>query len=98
LVAVAVLLFLLWKKKKAAPPPDENLVEDELSGTFGTGENEKYISEYGLSDGGRPLDGASDHAGRSRAATSDQAYHSDVEHVSEHNPEDIEDALDPCAT
>jgi hypothetical protein len=91
LVAVAALLLLLFLFKKKKKPPDlaEETVESE-SAVGSAGEMELYISEYGLSDGVRPVDGDDDREDLPNVAGSGDALGSDFAGASEHNPDDIE--------
>jgi hypothetical protein len=92
LVALLIVLFLLKRKKK---DPKE-IADDECTETDTTlstaGDDDVYISEYGLSDGVRPVDPSEDCQDLPQAVSTGGNYESDIENASEHNPE-FEDAM-----
>jgi hypothetical protein len=87
-LAALLLLFLLRKKTKSLQEPEET-VSDTMTVT--NEEDEVYISEYGLSDGVRPVDDHDELEDLPRAAPIDLTYDSDLQNASEHNPDDFGD-------
>jgi hypothetical protein len=83
-----VLLLFLFKKKKKEPDRAE-----ETPGLESTtiGELDEYISEYGLSDAGQPVDGEDDKDDLPQVGYSGDAVGRDFDCASEHNPDEIED-------
>jgi hypothetical protein len=90
LAGLILLVVLLKKKKEPSHPADSGTASPDLT----TEDNCTFISEYGLSEdehrGGGVEDLPSDIV---CPAASDHGYQSDVEHLSEHNPEDLDNPL-----
>jgi hypothetical protein len=93
-LAALLLLFLLKRKKNQG---DQGEVDETMTvETTSMDDDEIYISQYGLSDGVRPIDGDDDYEDLPQAAPSDEPYNEEFENASEHNPEDLEGVpLDP---
>jgi hypothetical protein len=92
----ALLLLLLLRKKKKQEEVEEGEETVGSESTLGTidGEDE-YISEYGLSDGVRPLDSDQDVNDLPNDEL-DSNFIDECSNASEHNPEELDDgALDP---
>jgi hypothetical protein len=93
--ALAALLLLLLLKKKKKPVEEPN-GETETETTLNSiDDDDVYISEYGLSDGVRPVDDSDDHEDLPQCAPGEGNYGSDIENASEHNPEFEDDIVDP---
>jgi hypothetical protein len=95
-LAALLLLLFLFKRKKPADMPEE--AEEETAGSDQTVNlsDGGYISEYGLSDGVRPVDSDEDDEDLPQAGPGDGNYDSDLENASEHNPDELDEvALDP---
>jgi hypothetical protein len=91
-IAIAALLTLLLflKRRKQKPEEPEGTVSTET--TLEAEEDDgRYISEYGLSDGVRPVDHNGDAEDLPRVDGPEGDYHSDMENASEHNPEELGD-------
>jgi hypothetical protein len=86
LAALALLLLLLKKKKKAIEELEET--GESTAGTID--EDDAYISEYGLSDGVRPVDSDEDREDVPHEAMDDSGEDSGGEHMSEHNPDELD--------
>lgn len=92
-MAALLLLFLLKKKKKPPPMDEETIASDSAMETI-TEEN-AYISEYGLSDGVRPVDGDEDQKDLPRQGSGGSDDHSDLQNASEINPDEFDPSLGP---
>jgi hypothetical protein len=88
LAALAALLLLLFLKRKKKKPDEEPEATIESEATTTVDEDDMYISEYGLSDGGRPIDEDEDVEDLPQVAASAGDYNSDMQNASEHNPDE----------
>jgi hypothetical protein len=86
LAALALLLLLLKKKKKQVEEPEET--GESTVGTID--DDDAYISEYGLSDGVKPVDSDEDREDLPHEALGDSGEGNVPEHVSEHNPDELD--------
>jgi hypothetical protein len=93
LAGVIVLVFLLKKKKKVQHEEEVEMGEGECEDETNDGETATYVSEYGLSDDGPIPDLENQHEDVLDGPPAEPCHDSDFEHVSEHNPEDFEDAV-----
>jgi hypothetical protein len=84
LAALALLLLLLKKKRKKVEAPEETV--ESVSHTID--DDDAYISEYGLSDGGKRLESDEDREDLPQEALGDSNEDSVAEHLSEHNPDE----------
>jgi hypothetical protein len=96
---VALLLLLLRKKQKNEEDEeecDEGLENDESVSRVDDGEHEEYVSEYGLSDGVVPLNDGLHDTGDLPSPTDSLDEHgmSEMDEVSEYNPDDFENVFD----
>jgi hypothetical protein len=89
-LAALVLLLLLFKKRKKVDEVVET-VESEATLESTIDEDDVYISEYGLSDGVRPMDDDDDYGDLPRDVSPDGACDSETGNISEHNPEELDE-------
>jgi hypothetical protein len=95
---LALLLFLIRKRKKPGEKeePEHTTCDDASRSVI---DDDGYISEYGLSDGVQAVDDADDQEDLPQAGPELGDYRSDVENMSEHNPEELGDeGIDPDET
>jgi hypothetical protein len=94
LAAIGALLLLLFliKRRKRMDPNEPNETGGESTAETMT-ENEAYISEYGLSDGVRPMNDEEIREDLPQVVGDDGQYGSEIENASEHNPEDLDEGL-----
>jgi hypothetical protein len=86
LAALALLLLLLKKKKEKVEEPEET--GESTAGTID--DDDAYISEYGLSDGVRPVESDEDREDLPQEAVDNSDEGSVAEHLSEHNPDEVD--------
>jgi hypothetical protein len=88
-LAALVLLFLLKRKKKDVIAPVEDDVE---TGSRTIDEDDAYVSEYGLSDAVQQVDSEEGGEDMPQGIPEVESEGSDMEGLSERNPDDIEAA------
>jgi hypothetical protein len=87
ILVVAVFLFIFLTKRRRN---QENIEGETVMETTTIGENEAYMSEYGLSDGARAMEDDEESDLLRTARDRKQEYHSGVENASEYNPEELD--------
>jgi hypothetical protein len=86
--ALLLLLFLMKRKKGLNVHEPEETGDESMVDTIT--DNDNYISEYGLSEGVRPMEDEDGGEDLPQVAGDGDQYVSDIENASEHNPEDLE--------
>jgi hypothetical protein len=86
LAALALLLLLFKKKKTKVEEPEET--GESTAGTID--DDDAYISEYGLSDGVKPIESDEDREDLPHGSVGNSDEASVGEHMSEHNPDELD--------
>jgi hypothetical protein len=81
-----LVLFLLLRKRRKLKVEEPFLPDEPTLGTVD--DNDKYISEYGLSDEFDPANSDEDREDLPRSDFEDMIQDSIEEYVSEHNPDE----------